>query len=88
MRILIIAGMGTAIGSVPTWLWAQATSGTGAREYIHGPHMMWDVGWFGMILGPIFMILLLAVLIAAIVLIVRWVGGPSAGAALHRVRQR
>jgi len=47
--------------------------------------MMRDVGWFGMILGPIFMILLLAVLIAAIVLIVRWVGGPSAGAALHPV---
>ena len=85
MRILIIAGAGAAIGSVPTKLWAQATSGTGAREYIHGPHMMWDGGWFGMILGPIFMILLLAVLIAAIVVIVRWAGSPSVRAPLHHV---
>jgi putative membrane protein len=85
MRILIIGGTGAAIGSVPTWLRAQETSGTGATGYTHGPHMMWDVGWFGMILGPIFMVLLLAILIAAIVLIVRWAGIPSAGAGLHRV---
>jgi putative membrane protein len=85
MRRLIIVGTGTAINSVPTWLWAQATSGTGAREYIRGPHMMWDGGWFGMIFGPIFMILLLAVLIAAIVLVVRWASSPSMGAPPHHV---
>jgi len=85
MRILVIAEAGAAIGSVPIWLCAQETSGTGARGYPYHPHMMWDVGWFGMILGPIFMILLLAALITAIVLIVRWAGIPSAGPALHRV---
>lgn len=84
MRILI-AGAGTAIGSVPTRLWAQAMSGTGPGEYTHGPHMMWDGGWFGMILGPIFMILLLAVLIAAIVVVVRWAASPSVRTALPHV---
>ena len=85
MRILIIAGAGTAIGSVPTWLWAQATPGSGPLGYPHHPHMMWDVGGFGMILGPIFAILLLAVLIAAIVVIVRWASSPSVGAPPHHV---
>ncbi len=32
-----------------------------------------------MILGPLFMILVLAVLIAAVALLVRWVGGPWQG---------
>lgn len=32
-----------------------------------------------MILGPLFMILVLAVLVAAVVLLVRWVGGPWQG---------
>jgi putative membrane protein len=32
-----------------------------------------------MILGPLFMILVLAVLIAAVVLLARWVGGPWPG---------
>jgi putative membrane protein len=36
---------------------------------------MWGGGW-GMIFGPIFMILVLAALIAVVVLIVRWLGGP------------
>jgi putative membrane protein len=47
--------------------------------------MMWDGGWFGMILGPIFMILLLAVLIATIVVTVRGAVSPSVGAPLHHV---
>jgi putative membrane protein len=38
--------------------------------------MGWDGGWGGMVLGPLFMILVLAVTIAAAVLIVRWIGGP------------
>jgi len=38
--------------------------------------MMWGWDWYGMILGPLFMILVLAVVIAAAVLIVRALGGP------------
>ena len=34
-----------------------------------------------MIFGPLFMILVLAVVIAAVVLMVRWLGGPSHGSA-------
>jgi putative membrane protein len=47
--------------------------------------MMWSGGgWYGMILGPLFMIAVLAVVIAAAVLLVRWLGGPAPGAASHQ----
>lgn len=39
--------------------------------------MMWDGGWYGMIFGPLFMV----VVIVAAVLIVRSLGGPWQGAA-------
>jgi putative membrane protein len=42
-------------------------------------------GWSGMWLGPVFMIALLALLIAAIVALVRWMGGTS-GDGVARVR--
>jgi len=45
--------------------------------------MMWGAGWYGMIFGPVFMILVLAVVIAVAVLIVRWLGGPWYGAPPH-----
>jgi putative membrane protein len=57
----------------PTWAWAQGASDP--ERYAYGPHMMWG-GWYGMILGPLFMILVLAVVIAVAVLLVRWLGGP------------
>ena len=37
-----------------------------------------------MIFGPLFMILVLAVVIAVAVLLVRWIGGPWHGPAPHR----
>lgn len=43
--------------------------------------MMWGWSWGGMILGPLFMILVLAVVIAVAVLIVRSLGGPWQGTA-------
>jgi putative membrane protein len=43
--------------------------------------MMWDGGWYGMIFGPLLMILVLAVVIVVAVLIVRALGGPWQGAA-------
>jgi putative membrane protein len=41
----------------------------------------WGWGWYGMLFGPLFMILWLAVVIAVAVLLIRWIGGPWQGAA-------
>ena len=77
MRSPILAGPAATL--VPTLAWAQAPSGTAPYDY--GPHMMWwGGGWYGMIFGPLIMILVLALLIAAVVLLVRWAGGQWPGA--------
>lgn len=41
--------------------------------------MGWGTGWGGMFLGPLFMIVWLAILAGAIVLVVRWLGGGTFG---------
>lgn len=56
--------------------WAQQQ---GAPYY--GPHM-WNGGAW-MFMGPLMMILFLAIAVAVIVLIVRWLGGPGHGTAAH-----
>jgi putative membrane protein len=71
----MVAVAGAAAVVVPAWVWAQAPSGPG--DYGYGPHMMWG---FGMIFGPLFFILVLALLIAVAVLLVRWLAGPWQGA--------
>jgi putative membrane protein len=44
--------------------------------------MMWSGGaWYGMFFGALIMILVLAVVVAAVVLLVRWIGGPWQGTA-------
>jgi putative membrane protein len=59
-----------------------------------GQHMMWwGGGWYGMILGPLFMIVGLALAIALALALVRWLGGqPSASppheTALEILRKR
>ena len=78
--ILTAAVAGMALSFAPAWVWAQVPSETG--RYLYGPHMWsWGGGWY-MIFGPLFMILVLAAVIGAVVLLVRWVGGPWQGAAL------
>ena len=73
--LMSAAATGAAItASVPTG--AQTPPG----PYEYGPHMMMMWGWPGMIFGPLFMVLVLAIAIAAIVLLVRWLGGPWHGA--------
>ncbi|RUV40935.1 MAG: SHOCT domain-containing protein [Mesorhizobium sp.] len=63
---------------LPIAAWAQAPSDIGRYEW--GPHMMWwGGGWYAMIFGPLFMMLFLAVLVAAAVLLVRGLGGPWSG---------
>ena len=79
----MVAG-GTAFALVPSWAWAEGPSD--AETYAYGPHMMWsDLGWYGMIFGPLFMILVLAAVIALAVFLVRWLGGPSQWAATHQL---
>jgi putative membrane protein len=53
-----------------------------ARAQAPGPGQWHDGmgwGWGGMWLGPLFMIALLALLIAGIVVLVRWMGGGGEG---------
>lgn len=70
-RTVAVAGASV----VPSWVWAQAPSG--GADYGYGPHhMMWG---FGMIFGPLFFVLLLALVIAVAVLLVRWLAGPWQG---------
>jgi len=76
--IVAVAGAATAV--VPTWVWAQVPSD--ADRYAYGPHMMWG---FGMILGPLFFIFVLALVIAVAVILVRWLAGPGQGAAPHQL---
>lgn len=45
------------------------------RDYYGHPHMWGDWGWGGMIFGPIMGILYIGLIVAAIVLVVRWLGG-------------
>lgn len=66
---------GTCICSAmtPGLAWSQTGQPHGSG---HGPHMMdWDGSWTGMMFGPIFMILVLAGVIALGILLVRWLGG-------------
>lgn len=53
--------------------WAQQ----GGGYYGGGPHM-WGDGWPGMLFGPLMMVLWLVVVVGAVVLLVRWLGGGSA----------
>jgi putative membrane protein len=79
----MIAAAGAATAAVPTWLWAQAPPD--GDRYSYGPHMMWG---FGMILGPLFFILVLGLLVAIAVLLVRWLTGSGQGAAPQQVPGR
>lgn len=56
---------------------AQQQQGPG-----YGPYM-WNGGWHGWFFGPIMMIVFIAVVVVVIVLLVRWLGGPGHGGALH-----
>lgn len=54
---------------LPAAAWAQGP----------GPMHDWGWGWGGMFFGPLVMIVWLAILVAVIVLVVRWLGGGSLG---------
>ena len=55
---------------------AWANSETGGY---HGHGHMWGGGW-GMIAGPLVMILIIAAVVVTVVLVLRWMGGPASRA--------
>jgi putative membrane protein len=61
---------------VPALAWAQQD-----RDF-YGPHMMWG-GWYGMFMGPLMMIIFIAVIVILVVLVVRWLGGSGNGLSAH-----
>lgn len=74
----LIVSAAVVVAILPQWAWAQTSPDF--DQYGWGPHMMgWGFGWPGMIFGPIFMIVSLAVVIAGAVLLVRWFAGPLQG---------
>jgi putative membrane protein len=83
MKGLRILGLAVATAApvliAPTALLAQAPS----EPCGYGPHMMWGGGWYGMVLGPLLMLLMFAAAIATLVVLVRWLGGPSHGLSTH-----
>lgn len=71
----ILAAASAAVALAPTGVWAQQPPEP--NRYACGPYMMdWAGAGYGMIFGPLFMILSLALVIAFAILLVRWLGGP------------
>ena len=70
-RIFMASIVLASLVMAPASVWAQETFRHG-----YGSHMMnWGGGWSHMIFGPIFMIVIFVVVIALVVLLVRWLGG-------------
>ena len=75
-RILGLIAGGFTAAQVFTPDWAQAQAQPTTESYGYGPGMMWGNGeWYGMFFGPLFMVLTLVVVVAAIVVLVRWLDG-------------
>lgn len=73
-----LATLSLAMSVIPAMAWAQGTSD--GDPYAYGPHMMgWGGAWYGMILGPIFMIIVIAAIVALILVFARSLGGPWHG---------
>ncbi len=64
--LLVALGLGSPV-------WAQPV------DPLCKPSMMWSDGWHGWFGGPIMMILFLAIAVAVIFLVVRWLGGSAHG---------
>jgi putative membrane protein len=87
----------TALGLVAAVLALPALAAAQPAERYGGPGMMWDGGMFHMFFGFLLMLLFLGVLVAAIVLLVRWLGssghhllgpGPEARRPLDVLKER
>ncbi len=67
----VTAAAAAAFGPASAWA-AEAR----VEPYGWSSQMMWGWGWYGMIFGPLFMILFFALVIAVAALLVRWIAGP------------
>lgn len=72
---LWMVSLPVALG-LPAVAWAQRD------PEFYGPHMMWG-GWYGMFMGPLMMIIFVAVVVVLVVLAVRWFGGSGHGPSSH-----
>ena len=71
LRIWVwVAGVSLALANA-----ALGQENETTRNYYGHPHMWGDWGWGGMFFGPIMGILYIGLIVAAIVLVVRWLGG-------------
>jgi putative membrane protein len=91
-NVAIVSGMVAAVGVAATSVMAQVgtiPNGNGASYYGHD--MMWGSGhWggFGMIFGPIFMILIVVGIVAAIIYLLRLSGAAGFSANSHPAHDR
>jgi putative membrane protein len=69
---IVVGAAAAAVFAFPRAWVAEAP----AEPYGCGPYMMWGGGWYGMVFGPLLMILVLSAVIATAVLLIRWLGGP------------
>ena len=60
-----------ALAALPSLALAQGTQG------YYADHMMWGGGWHGGFLMPLMMVFWLALLVGAVVLILRWLGASG-----------
>ena len=71
---------------------SAAAAQTAPGPYGYGPQMMWGFGWYGMILGPLFMLLMFAGVAIVAVLVLRGSGGlchpPPGRTALEILNER
>lgn len=72
-KLALIAATGIASASIAGF--AQQQQPFDPYSYVYRPHMM-DWRGYGVIFGPLFMFLVLGVLVAFIVLLVRWLAVP------------
>jgi putative membrane protein len=71
LRRLSALAAGVAVAAVPAVALAQE-----GRQYYYDEHM-WGAGWFGWFLGPLMMVFWIALLVGAVVLIMRWLGASG-----------
>jgi len=62
---------------LPLLLAAAAEADQGSEPYHH--HMWGGGGWMGWIMGPVMMVATIAIVVAVVVLVGRWLGGSAQG---------
>jgi putative membrane protein len=72
-KYAVVSAASVAAYGYSSLIWAQQ-----ADPY-YGRHMMWGNGWHGWFFGPLMMLFFLALAVAVVVLIVRWLGGTAQG---------